>query len=73
VAPIIRQTTTVAASQYSGLDGAHALELCDLINGIDVIDALDAVQIALVNGIETQIARLTLMVGLASLSDLRAR
>jgi hypothetical protein len=30
--------------------------LGDLIDGIDVVDPLDAVQIALMDGVETQIA-----------------
>ena len=53
------------------LDGERAWELGDLIDGIDVINALDAIQIALVNRIQAQITR-ALRVGLAPHGDGRA-
>lgn len=44
-------------------DGEHALELGDLIDGVDVIDPFDAIQIALVYGIQAQITGLALRSG----------
>jgi hypothetical protein len=54
-------------------DREHALKLRHRIDGIDVIDALDAIQIALVDGIQAQVARFALGFGLAPNGDGRAR
>ena len=54
------------------LDGEHALELSHLIDGIDVINALDAIQVPLVNRIQAQVAGPALRVGLAPDGDGRA-
>jgi len=51
-------------------DREHALELSYLIDGVDVVDALEAVEIALMDGIQAQEAGLALGVGLAPLGDL---
>src|SRR5699024_7117276 len=49
--------------------GADELILCLRIDDVDVISALDAVEIALVNRVHAQIARLTIGFGTAALGD----
>ena len=51
------------------LDREHALELGDFVYRVDMVNPFDAVQIALVNRVNTQKARLTLRVGLAPFTD----
>ena len=53
-------------------DREHALELSDLVDGVDVIDPFDPIQVTLMDGIDPQKARLTLGVGPASFANLRA-
>ena len=53
-------------------DREHALELSDLVDGVDVIDPFDPIQVTLLDGIDPQKARLTLGVGPASFANLRA-
>jgi len=52
------------------LDRADELELGDLVDEVDVIKPLDAVEIALVDGVDAQEARLAVGAGLAALADL---
>jgi len=51
------------------LDGGDELELGDLVDGVDEVQAFEAVQIALVNAVDAQIAGLALWPGFAALAD----
>ena len=48
----------------------YTFHLSHLVNGIDVVDAFDAVQVALMNGIYAQITGFTLRVGFSSFANL---
>src|SRR5271166_4555715 len=49
--------------------GAHDLPLHDFIDGVDVVDAFGSRSIALMHGIDPQIARSALRVGPSALAD----
>ena len=53
--------------------GGHDLPLCDLIDGIDVVDAFGPRLIALMHGVDARIARLALRIGPPPFSDGRCR
>ena len=52
-----------------GLDAADVLVLCDRVDGVDVIHPLDAIEVALVNGVDAQEAGLPVGPGLAALAN----
>src|ERR1019366_1694092 len=52
-----------------GFDATHHLPLRDLVDEVDVIDALDSIQVSLMHRIDPQVARLAVGPGLAPLSD----
>src|SRR5271157_6628428 len=49
--------------------GGHDLPLCNLIDGIDVVDAFGSRSIALMHGIDAQIAGSALRIGPSALAD----
>ena len=51
------------------LGGGHDLPLRDLIDGVDVVDALAGGRIALVHGVHAQVAGLALRIGTAPFAD----
>ena len=51
------------------LGGANDLKLGDLIDGVDVIDALEAIEVTLMDGIDAQIAGPAIGLRFAPLGD----
>ena len=51
------------------LGGEDGLELRDLVDGVDVVEALDAVAIALVDGVDAQETGLRIRAGFTALAD----
>jgi len=51
------------------LGGEHGLELRDLVDGVDVVEALDAVAIALMDGVDAQETGPLLGAGFTALAD----
>ena len=51
------------------LDGPHHLPLRDFVHGVDVVNALDSVQIALMHRVHAQVAGPSAGLRLAALAD----
>ena len=49
--------------------GAYELKLSDLVDQVDVVEALCAIEVALMHGVDAQKARAALWMGLAPLAD----
>lgn len=49
--------------------GAHGLELGDLVDQVDMVEPLHAIEVALMHGVDAQVARAAFWMGAAPLAD----